>query len=77
MNHTFPVLHIQTTKVFCYLLLQKGERLNTSATNIPAANTSSAELCSSATEDMSLSNELQNQSVVSCSNFDFKDSKSV
>jgi hypothetical protein len=33
---------------------------NTSATNIPAANTSSAELFSIATDDMSLSNELEN-----------------
>jgi hypothetical protein len=33
---------------------------NTSATNIPAANTSSAELCYISTDDMTLSNELQN-----------------
>jgi hypothetical protein len=25
MNHTFPVLHLQTTKEFSFLLLQKGE----------------------------------------------------
>jgi flagellar hook-basal body complex protein FliE len=35
-------------------------KTNTSATNIPVANTYSAELCSIATDDMSLSNELQN-----------------
>jgi hypothetical protein len=33
---------------------------NKSATNLPAANTSSAELCSIATDAMALSNELQN-----------------
>jgi hypothetical protein len=26
MNHTFPVLHLKTTKEFCFLLLQKGEK---------------------------------------------------
>jgi hypothetical protein len=35
-------------------------RPSTSATNIPASNTSSAELCSIATDDMTLPNELQN-----------------
>jgi hypothetical protein len=40
--------------------VQSSANTNTSATNIPAANTSSAELCSIPTDDMSLSNELQN-----------------
>jgi hypothetical protein len=39
---------------------QQPSLANTSATNIPAANTSSVELCSIATDVMSLSNELQN-----------------
>jgi hypothetical protein len=52
---------------------------NTSATNIPAPKTSSAELCSIATDDMTLSNETTkcHSSSVSGSNFDFKDSKRV
>jgi hypothetical protein len=43
--------------------VQSSANTNTSATNISAANTSytsSAELCSIATDDMTLSNELQN-----------------
>jgi hypothetical protein len=40
--------------------VQSSANTNTSATNIPAANTSSAELCSIATDDMSFSNKLQN-----------------
>jgi hypothetical protein len=40
--------------------VQLSANSNTSALNIPAANTSSAELCFIATEDMLLSNELQN-----------------
>jgi hypothetical protein len=38
--------------------VQSSANYNTSATNIPAANTSSAELCSIATDDILLSNEL-------------------
>jgi hypothetical protein len=26
MNHTLSLLHLQTTKEFCFLLLQKGEQ---------------------------------------------------
>jgi hypothetical protein len=40
--------------------VQSSATTNTSATNIPAAKTSSAELCFIATDDMTLSNELQN-----------------
>jgi hypothetical protein len=40
--------------------VQSSASTNTSATNIPAVNRSSEELCSIATDDMSLSNELQN-----------------
>jgi hypothetical protein len=40
--------------------VQSSPNYNTSATNIPAANTSSAELCSIATDDMLLSYELHN-----------------
>jgi hypothetical protein len=40
--------------------VQSSANTNTSATNILAANTSSAELDFIATDDMSLSNELQN-----------------
>jgi hypothetical protein len=38
--------------------VQSSANTKTSATIIPAANTSSAELCSIATDDMTLSNEL-------------------
>jgi hypothetical protein len=44
--------------------VQSSANTNTSAINIPAANTSSAELCSIATDDMTLSNELQNENVI-------------
>jgi hypothetical protein len=27
MNHTFPVLHFQTTKEFCFMLLKKDQKL--------------------------------------------------
>jgi hypothetical protein len=40
--------------------VQSSANINTSETNIPAANTSSAELCYIATDNISLSNELQN-----------------
>jgi hypothetical protein len=40
--------------------VQSSANTNTLATNIPTANKSSAELCSIATDDMSLSNELHN-----------------
>jgi hypothetical protein len=40
--------------------VQTSANTNTSATNIPAANTSSAELFCIASDDMSSSNELQN-----------------
>jgi hypothetical protein len=40
--------------------LQSSANTNTSATNIPAANTSSTEFCSITTDDISLSNDLQN-----------------
>jgi hypothetical protein len=95
MNHIFPVLHLQKTKEFCFLLLQKGEKFvlmlllalffgifyflirnagadnaiycgkssantNTPATNILPANTSSADLCSIATDNISLTSEQQN-----------------
>jgi hypothetical protein len=40
--------------------VKSSANTNKSATNIPAANTSSVELCSIATDDMTLSNELQN-----------------
>jgi hypothetical protein len=55
--------------------VQSSTNTNTSATNIPAANTSSAELCSITADDMSLSNELQNAlsavsvSIVQTANF--------
>jgi hypothetical protein len=39
--------------------VQSSANTNTSATNIPVANTSSAELCSIATDYMTLSNVLQ------------------
>jgi hypothetical protein len=40
--------------------VKSSAHTNTSATNIPATNTSSAKLCSIQTDDMTLSNELQN-----------------
>jgi hypothetical protein len=40
--------------------VQSSAIINTTATNISAANTSSAELCFIATDDLKLSNELQN-----------------
>jgi hypothetical protein len=40
--------------------MQHLDGVLSSAINIPAASTSSAELCSIAIDDMSLSNELQN-----------------
>jgi Tfp pilus assembly protein PilX len=40
--------------------VQSSANTNRSANNIPAANTSSAELCSLATDNITLSNELQN-----------------
>jgi hypothetical protein len=40
--------------------VQSSTTTNTSATNIPTGNTSSEELCSFATDDMTLLNELQN-----------------
>jgi hypothetical protein len=40
--------------------VQSSATTNTWATNLPAANTSLTELCSIATDDMTLSNELQN-----------------
>jgi hypothetical protein len=40
--------------------VKSSANTNKSATNIPAANTSSAKLCSIATDDMALSNELKN-----------------
>jgi hypothetical protein len=40
--------------------VKSSANTNISATNIPAFNTSSAEICSIATDDMTLSNELQN-----------------
>jgi hypothetical protein len=40
--------------------VKSSSNTNTSATNIPAANISSAELCYIQTDDISLSNELQN-----------------
>jgi hypothetical protein len=40
--------------------VQSSANTNTSATNIAAANTSSAEHCSIATDDMTLANALQN-----------------
>jgi hypothetical protein len=46
---------------------QSTANANTSETSIPEANTTSTELCNITTDDMSLSNELQN--------FDFEDIK--
>jgi hypothetical protein len=56
--------------------VQSSAYTNTSATNIPVANTSAAELCSIATDDITLSNEQKN-SIAGCSNFDFEYSKSL
>jgi hypothetical protein len=58
--------------------VKSSANTNTLATDIPAANTSSAELCSVVTDDMTLSNELQNAlSTVNCPKFDFEGSKIV
>jgi hypothetical protein len=46
--------------IYMVYIVQSSATTNTSATNIAAANISSAELCSIATDDMTLSNELQN-----------------
>jgi hypothetical protein len=71
--HSFSVVSASVcTNFFIYSLevkkqimqhlynVQLSTNTNTSAINIPAANTSSAELCSYATDDMTLSNEIQN-----------------
>jgi hypothetical protein len=61
MNFVLPTNCLQsqgdhTTFIWC----SNKESANTSEANIPAAKTSSAGLCSIATADMTLSNELQN-----------------